>query len=89
TSLGCWSDNHNRALQGRSTSSNSMTTEMCASFCSEFAIFGTEFGSQCFCGNVLWSGAQFEDPRVGCTSPCQGNGGETCGGTWALSIYTH
>jgi len=53
-------------------------------------ILTIEIGTQCFCGKVLWNGAAFEDPSwVGCTMPCAGASGETCGGPWGMNLYIH
>ncbi|KUJ07852.1 WSC-domain-containing protein [Mollisia scopiformis] len=90
TGIGCWTDNANRALQANSLTSGDMTTELCASFCNDYPIFGTEDANQCFCGSQLSTGAIFQDPSwVGCTLACAGNKNEVCGGPWALNLYIH
>ncbi len=45
TSIGCWTDDHNRALQDGNFMAGNMTTSVCASYCENYPIFGTEYGS--------------------------------------------
>jgi len=50
TSMGCWTDNYPsnngvRTLNDASTSGG-MSTESCASFCSAYNYFGTEYGNE-------------------------------------------
>ena len=45
---GCYTDNTGgRALTAKSTSGSSMTIESCASYCSGYTYFGTEFADEC------------------------------------------
>jgi WSC domain len=57
--LGCFTDNTgSRALSGKipgATSTN--TLESCAAACSGYNYFGTEYGTECYCGNSLGSSA--------------------------------
>lgn len=41
-----------------------------------------EYGQECFCGATLPTNSS-----TACTMPCAGNSGETCGGSWALSVF--
>ena len=43
-------------------------------------------GTQCFCGNSLASGVAIAAPASYCTTACAGDGSETCGGAWSISI---
>jgi len=89
--LGCYKDQgdpygtRGRDLSGYMFSSPNMTTELCISECRKrgFAFAGTQYGSQCFCGN---SYGKF-GPANNCNMPCSGNKSEICGGFWANSIY--
>jgi len=83
----CFADNINgqgRTLPGASTRSDSMTNELCQSFCNNlgFAYSGTEFASECYCGNSA--------PVVGssaCTLTCSAAGStDLCGGPNALNV---
>lgn len=63
--------------------SSSNCVEHCDSIRAKYA--GTENGGQCFCGNELLKSAS----RPGkCTSKCEGDGSEICGGPGHLSIYS-
>ena len=46
--LGCYTDNKaGRALTAKSTSGSSVALESCASFCSGYTYFGTEYANEC------------------------------------------
>ncbi|KAK3339956.1 WSC domain-containing protein [Lasiosphaeria hispida] len=77
-----------RALNGASISSSSMTIGACADWClnNGFVLFGTEYGDECFCGNVIEKSAN--EANIGeCDFPCVGNPAEKCGGSDRLSLY--
>ena len=44
-------------------------------------------GNECVCSNALNSRAGIAD-YGSCNIPCEGNGGENCGGTSAIAVYT-
>ncbi|KAK0111496.1 hypothetical protein ONS95_001851 [Cadophora gregata] len=85
----CLADNIGgvRSLSGPSTSSNSMTNAACKTYCTSlgFAYSGTEYSSECYCGNTL--------PTVSsssCNMGCSASGStEICGGPNALSVSTN
>ncbi|KAL7901012.1 WSC domain-containing protein [Trichoderma sp. SZMC 28014] len=88
---GCYSDN---SQQGRALSwsanvdASTFTTESCLAACEAegFPLAGTEYGSECWCGNVLAnSTAKVDDSQ--CNFACQGNSSETCGGRGLLDLY--
>ncbi|KAK6066430.1 WSC domain-containing protein [Seiridium cupressi] len=88
TLMGCWTEGSGaRALSAKSTlSSDSMTLESCASFCSAYHYFGTEYGGECYCGNSLASSstnASLSD----CSMPCTGNAYQYCGAGSRLELY--
>jgi hypothetical protein len=87
SSIGCFVDSDSRDLSGPSTSSDSMTVEACSSFCTSngYAYFGVQYTSQCFCGQSY--GAYGQASASDCNMACNGNGNETCGGTWRNSVY--
>ena len=74
-----------RALQGASTTVSSV--QQCATYCNNggFAIFGVEYGSQCFCGSYLSGGASLSAPATNCNIKCAN--GDICGGAYALNLY--
>lgn len=63
-----------------------MTSSGCAKYCSDkgFSIAGTENGGQCFCGNSL---SMSKQATSGCSTACNGNANEMCGGPGLLSIF--
>ncbi|ORY82626.1 glycosyl hydrolase catalytic core-domain-containing protein [Protomyces lactucae-debilis] len=78
----CYADNGQ--MTGDATTSDQMTPQYCASFCTDrgFAIAGTVQGNKCVCGHVMPTAAS-----VGCTMACSGNSNVKCGssGSGALS----
>jgi hypothetical protein len=47
---GCWTEGNGvRALSGKATASDTMSLDACATFCADFAYFGTEYGRECEC----------------------------------------
>ena len=85
-STGCQVDDINyRSLDGASFTSSSMTVELCSSFCASrgFSLAGTEYASECYCGNVL----RLNGPAT-CDMACSGNSAEICGGGNALSVVS-
>ena len=47
---------------------------------------GTEYGGQCFCGNQLVGSSKADEAK--CNMPCDGNAGQTCGGSMVLSVWS-
>ena len=91
--LGCFKENgviqlsvspDGRDLNGSAWSDSNMTIARCVEKCRSqgFRYAGTQYGSQCFCGNK-YTGAS----SAACDYKCSGNPGEICGGYYANSIY--
>lgn len=79
-----------RALTGACYADvNGMTLESCGTFCfgRGFALAGTEYTQECFCGNALINGGQMLADNGTCNMLCRGNNGQTCGGSWRLSVF--
>ncbi|GAB7347896.1 hypothetical protein MBLNU459_g5419t1 [Dothideomycetes sp. NU459] len=98
TYVGCAAEGATgRALNGSSQAAADMTVGRCAAFCrsANYALYGLEYASQCFCGNGLASGAAVVDeapsPASGsvCSMRCAGNFSQVCGGSGALSVYNN
>ncbi|KJZ78920.1 hypothetical protein HIM_01693 [Hirsutella minnesotensis 3608] len=86
---GCFKDTNERALRGVIRANlDTMTNEKCVSHCKTagYALAGTEYGGQCYCGNELVGSQQLDHGK--CDMPCEGNSKEMCGGSWALSVYS-
>jgi hypothetical protein len=63
-----------------------MTLETCATFCSGFRYFGTEYSGECYCGNALHPSSSAA-PLADCAMLCSGNANEFCGGPNRLTLY--
>ncbi|EFQ28031.1 WSC domain-containing protein [Colletotrichum graminicola] len=86
--VGCWTEGNGvRALgQKNYASGDNMTLEYCASFCSDYKYFGTEYGSECYCGDFL-AASSSEAPLADCAMTCSGNQYEYCGAGNRLTLY--
>ncbi|KAI4115242.1 MAG: hypothetical protein LQ345_004126 [Seirophora villosa] len=84
---GCYSEGSaGRALSATSTASGTMTIQMCAAFCKEYAYMGVEYSTECYCGNTIGTGsALVTDGR--CSMTCGGAPSAICGGPNGLSFY--
>ncbi|KAH0287144.1 WSC domain-containing protein, partial [Aureobasidium sp. EXF-3399] len=88
TYMGCFNETHDRrALNGNGRASSSNTLESCAAFCSGFQFFGTEYGSECYCGNSIYANSILQKDETGCSVPCAGNATQRCGGADFLNVY--
>lgn len=83
--LGCFADRGDRDVGPEYFSHEKMTTELCLSYCGTrgFKYAATQFGGYCFCGNAF---GRFGEAN-NCDVKCSGNGQQTCGGSWANSVY--
>lgn len=84
--VGCYKDAGDRDINGFTTSNPGMTTQMCINLCREkgFSYASTQFSTHCFCGNTYGK----YGPATNCNMKCGGNANETCGGSWANSVYS-
>ena len=93
--VGCYSDliNPHRSLDDKyeydphTMSDHGVTATNCVQMCDTLGkkIAGLENGGQCFCGDSLKDSSE----KAGeCTSKCDGDSSEICGGPARLSIYT-
>ncbi|KAG8970892.1 hypothetical protein FRC05_011660 [Tulasnella sp. 425] len=81
-----------RALWSAYLSDPAMTVEKCSAFCQSkgFTLAGLEYGQECWCDNTFENGtsaAQIKANDPGCSMKCNGNGSQTCGGSWYLTVY--
>ncbi|KAM7198104.1 putative fungistatic metabolite [Naviculisporaceae sp. PSN 640] len=78
-----------RALSAKSyASGDSMTLEACAAFCAGYEYFGTEYASECYCGNSFAAGSVVASSVAECGMTCSGNASEFCGAGNRLSVYS-
>ncbi|BFZ57336.1 hypothetical protein PYCC9005_004388 [Savitreella phatthalungensis] len=84
---GCFLDYYpqGRAMSGASTQSDSMTNDMCRSFCITrgFAYAATEYGRECYCSALAPT-----TTASNCDMKCAGGSG-ICGGSNALAVYKY
>ncbi|KAF9881256.1 wsc domain containing protein [Colletotrichum karsti] len=86
--VGCQTEatNNGRALQAAQSASDDMTLEKCATFCSGYTYFGTEYGRECYCGNTIQDTSK-PAPITECTMKCAGNPYQYCGDGNRLELY--
>lgn len=77
-----------RTINAASTTNDEMTNEECMAFCFDggFRFAGTEYYSECFCGQRLAAGAVKVDASE-CSTPCRGDDEQPCGGPSRLTLY--
>jgi WSC domain-containing protein len=84
---GRFADEPNRDLSGpfELLDTPSDVPQKCVEFCRGQGQFfaGLQYGDQCFCGNTC----DHYGPATNCNIPCSYDPGETCGGSWANSVY--
>ncbi|KAJ0164323.1 WSC domain-containing protein [Colletotrichum tanaceti] len=88
--LGCQTEATNgRALSGKFTASDTMTVDVCATFCSEggWQLMGVEYGRECFCGNSTTAAGSMPAPLKDCNMVCKGNKFQYCGAGSRLDLY--
>lgn len=79
-----------RALSGAQLfRDQTITLEVCQTFCKDFEYFGPEDGSVCYCGNSLADGSVPvpAGSALRCDKPCPANSQQICGGFKTLSLY--
>jgi len=86
--LGCANDSaQGRALAAKSKTSTNMTIATCSTFCSGYALFGVEYGSECYCDNKLAATSTLG--QTGCKMVCGGNSTQICGGASMLGLFNN
>lgn len=85
--VGCWTEGAGvRALDKASTAGADMTLEKCATYCQSYRYFGTEYGSECYCGSYLADSSKAA-PIGDCNMVCGGDQFEYCGASSRLELY--
>lgn len=91
TYIGCGSDDPaKRTWPEKWVALPDMTTNKCIDFCKQngFVFAGTQWASECFCGNSLPNDrAPTAAQATKCSRPCNGDESQICGGDRALSMY--
>ncbi|RDA93476.1 hypothetical protein CP533_2647 [Ophiocordyceps camponoti-saundersi (nom. inval.)] len=88
TLVGCYAEAPSaRALPQKTTiDSKTTTNDACAKACAGSRYFGTEYGSECYCGSFVNGGAKTA-PLTDCGMPCAGDPYQYCGGADRLELY--
>jgi beta-glucosidase-like glycosyl hydrolase len=84
----CYVDDNNRVLGSNNVNGyDGNNNEWCAQLCHNAGstLSGTEFGVQCYCGDVIRANAQ-KAPASDCNMQCPYFANESCGGNWRISI---
>ncbi|KAL2135440.1 hypothetical protein VTI74DRAFT_8542 [Chaetomium olivicolor] len=87
--VGCYRDSKDRRLAGEVLPNLGLVSNTaCVNYCASkgFSIAGTEYGGECYCGNSISPLEKLDDKE--CAMKCKGDGKQTCGDDWALSVYT-
>ncbi|CAM9620770.1 unnamed protein product [Ectocarpus sp. 6 AP-2014] len=84
--LGCYSDPADSRVFVQDISSDAMTAEACSALCSASDFYGTQYSTECWCGDNV--GYAANGPGV-CDMSCSGNSDEICGGSYSLSIHSN
>ncbi|KAI4717875.1 WSC-domain-containing protein [Aureobasidium sp. EXF-10727] len=88
TYMGCYNETHDRrALNGNSRAGSTNSLDSCATFCTGYAYFGVEYGSECYCGSTIYANSILQSDETGCSVPCAANASQKCGGADFLNVY--
>lgn len=82
--VGCFHEGPQRVLPFKGISQPDMTAAKCAANCQGYSYFGTEYGSECYCGNDL---PTITAPETECSMTCSGASTEICGAGDRLTVY--
>ncbi|KAJ4495692.1 glycosyl hydrolase family 71-domain-containing protein [Lentinula edodes] len=93
TSVGCIAEGTTgtrRALTGANYTNSAMTPAKCQSFCSSYTYAGTEYSTQCYCGNSITNNGATGSvvASSNCNSKCVGDSSQSCGGSYYLNLYS-
>ncbi|KAG8416711.1 hypothetical protein J3458_007275 [Metarhizium acridum] len=86
---GCFKDSRDRVLDGDVRANlGAISNAKCVAHCKSkgYVLAGTEYGGQCYCGNELVGSEKLDDSA--CDIACEDDKSDTCGGGWALSVYS-
>ncbi|KAG9230010.1 WSC domain-containing protein [Amylocarpus encephaloides] len=86
---GCYSEQTTggRALSSKAYANNSMTLEMCSTFCTGLKYWGVEYGRECYCGSALGSGSTLVADQNDCNFLCPGDKSTYCGAGNRIQLY--
>jgi hypothetical protein len=81
--VGCFHEGPQRVLPFKGLSAPDMTAAKCAANCEGYTYFGTEYGSECYCGNDLPTTTA---PQSECSMTCSGDSSQPCGAGDRLTV---
>ncbi|KAK6906807.1 hypothetical protein I203_100794 [Kwoniella mangroviensis CBS 8507] len=86
--VGCVNDGSPRVLPNYSITNGGMSSDACRKICvaAGYNNYGTEAGTQCYCGTTKPVTALLPDSQ--CTSKCPGAPTEACGAGGKMSLYS-
>lgn len=89
--LGCFGDAPERTLQGggpESSFTGNVSNRNCIDYCrlNDYELAGTEDGQECWCGKSMADNVR-RLPDTACSTFCQGESADYCGGAWSISVY--
>ncbi|KAF2108754.1 WSC domain-containing protein [Lophiotrema nucula] len=92
--VGCWAEASAPLISGRAINAlgiykntTSMTPSLCAAYCFQYAYFGVEYSTECWCGPYLNSNTSIATNQADCNMPCSGDSTQICGAALRLSLY--
>ena len=84
---GCWTDSQQaRTLTGANYAASDMSVEKCQKLCDGYAVFGVEYGTECWCGNTV-AATSSQAPLSDCSFNCPGDSTEKCGAGDRMNLY--
>ena len=93
TYIGCYTDGTGgvRTLDRAAYASDAMMVDACASYCQgrNYALFGVEYGRECYCGNAVAAPASVAGSDAECAMPCRGDPAQTCGAASRISLWNN
>lgn len=86
--VSCWRDDAGaRALGDAFFAYDEMTLESCMANCTGYNYWGTEYGRECWCGDVIRASST-EAPLADCDMACAGDDTQFCGSGNRLELYS-
>ncbi|CAM9310804.1 unnamed protein product [Pylaiella littoralis] len=85
---GCFADPKGNRSMAKVATTDDMTSEECSEMCPGFPYYGTQHSTECWCGGYGADAIFTANGEGSCTYDCAGDPSETCGGFFAMSVYS-
>ena len=84
----CYQDSSDRIFPHSKNLEDKNGVVSCMEHCmvEGYKYIGLQYGSQCFCGNVVPPLSR-RVPTNRCNTPCPGEAKENCGASWMMNVY--